>query len=68
MKVKAKIQALDPVRKQEAFPGLFSRSVIYPDKAWVSKVKEILVGEKGKETGKDKTFAGVTGNIQHCWN
>lgn len=43
--------------------SIHSFTQLYPG---LIKVKGILlVGEKGKYKGKDKTFAGVTGNIQH---
>lgn len=43
--------------------SIHSFAWLYPG---LTKVKGILlVGEKGKYKGKDKTFAGVTENIQH---
>lgn len=36
-------------------------SVINPATSWVSKVKEVLVVEKDKETDNNKAFASVPG-------
>lgn len=67
MKTEAKIQVVDLIWKQ-TFPGLLFHSVINPATSWVSKVKEVLLVEKDKESGKDKAFASVLGTYSALGN